>query len=205
MTGFLIRRIAQASLAWLALASAPVTAADHYDGPAGGQDPAVDLGDLYAWTSSAQTLAVALTVGPGLAPGEAPHWDRDVLYGIHFDEDGDSIADHSMWIQFAENPDDGELGVLFRAVPGAGDLVGATETVISGPGLVRAWAGVRDDPFVYDAEGWAQSLATGEFAFDLGRDVHAMTNVLAIVVELEVTTFTASQPRIWATANRWPR
>ena len=189
---------------WLVLSGGtPATAADHLDAPALVRDAALDLGDLYLWRPAPDRLAIVLTVAPGLEAGAQPPYDPSVLYGVHFDEDGDSSPDRSLWIQFGTDPDTGDVGVRARGVPGGGTMVGPVETVLtSRSGGARLWAGLRDDPFFYDAEGFDLSVATQTFAFDPRRDAFAGTNAIAIALDVDSALLGADEVRVWATAGR---
>lgn len=178
------------------------TAGDHLDAPSMRDDRAQDLGDLYVWTTEGGDLAVALTIAPGLLPGEAPPYDPAVVYGIHFDTDDDPAAEHSIWVQFGVDPRTREVGVRARGVPGHGTLIGPVEEVIAGARGGQLWAGVRDDPFFFDDEGFVQSLADQTLVIGPKQDVHAGTNALAVVLELDAARIGGRVARVWATTGR---
>lgn len=193
-----------AALALLVLAPT-ATAADHFDGLAEFDDPAIDLGDLYVWPTAGDHVAFALTIGPGLAAGESALYDPDVVYEIHIDDDGDSVANDSIVIQFGGHSNTGEVGVRVRGLPGDTAVLGPVEQVLEGSQGARVWAGLRDDPFFHDAQGWTTSRMTDTLALDPSRDTFAGTNTLAVVVEVPADALRGRTMRVWATAGRWPR
>ena len=69
---------------------------------------------------------------------------------------------------------------------------------------VKAWAGLREDPFFFDLTGYQETLDTGTIAFDSNRDDFAGTNVTAIVIEMDAAAAAAdgTQLQIWATTGR---
>ncbi|MEM6996049.1 MAG: DUF4331 family protein [Myxococcota bacterium] len=193
-------------LAALCLGAPPsaATAADHFDGPSEVDDPAIDLGGVFAWPTGDGDVAFALTIAAGLPAGEPAPYDPTVLYAIHIDEDGDSLADTSLYIQFGESNDDGAIGVRVRGVPNEAPIIGPVEQVVEGSKGARVWSGLRDDPFFHDAEGWAETVATQALALDSSRDTFAMTNALAVVVQFDAARLSSPTMRVWATAGRWP-
>lgn len=198
-----MRRIRLALLpAFLGL-TPPAIAADHFDGPDEVDDPATDLGDVFVWRTDDDRIAFALTIAPGLSAGEGPIYDVDVLYAIRLDTDRDFAADQQLLIQFGEPSDGGEMGVRVRGLPGGDVIVGPVEQVLAGAGSNRVWAGLRDDPLFFDDEGWNETLATGVFALDPDRDAHAMTNTVAVVIEVDADAYGGGPMRVWATSGRW--
>ena len=99
------------------LASSTALAADHAEAPTAGADPAADIADLYAWYDGTDVRFALTFAGLGAA-GDPATYDADVLYQIHIDNDGDTMADHSIEVRFGQN-DDGDWGVQAMGVPGA--------------------------------------------------------------------------------------
>ena len=192
--------LAAAAIGAFATASTRVIAADHVDAPEASADPAADITDFYAWTTTERLTAVVAFAGLAEAGTDAVY-DAGVLYGIHVDNDGDGESDHDIWARFGQNAA-GEWGLMVTGL-GDEDLVGAVEEPLSA-GDTRAWAGLRDDPFFFDLEGYSMTLESGDLSFDSTRDFFAGLNVTAIVVETdprmlagEDGTFT-----MWATTRR---
>lgn len=117
----------------------------------------------------------------------------------------------------------GECGVQLENIPGAGGTVsGPVETIFESSTGLKVFAGVRNDPFFFDAEGYAALVAsfagTGQSgdlvgAFRLAggqprRDSFANRNVSAIVFEMDNAALAPSggtirpRVRVWGTTAR---
>ena len=178
-------------------------AADHIDAPATQADAAADITDFYAWHDGDRIVAALAFAGLDL-PGSTGTFDDQTLYGIHLDNDGDNLADETVWVRFGQS-NSGQWGVKFEGIPGAtGDVVGPVDEVLDvGLGL-RAFAGVRDDPFFFDFDGFLATLDSGDLGFDSTRDYFLGTNVTMIVVELSIDGAAAGSETVnlWATTAR---
>jgi hypothetical protein len=197
-------------MAWLAvgvvgavvgLTTGLARAADHTDPPDRASDSAADIADLYAWHGDG-TLTTVVTFAGLTMPGDPATYDEDVLYGIHIDTNDDQQSDHDIWIRFGQNGD-GEMGVQVSGVPGEdAPLVGPVETTLESDTGTKAYAGLRDDPFFFDLEGFMSTLDTGSLQFDSNRDSFAGTNVTAVVVELPLEAISSDSFDVWATTAR---
>jgi hypothetical protein len=180
-------------------------AADHVDAPMTAEDAAADITDFYAWHDQSGSRIVAAIGFAGLSEGGQPAtYDDAVLYGIHVDNDADGIADQVAWIRFGQNAA-GDWGVQVRNLPGTTDsIVGPVETVIDAGLNLRVFAGLRDDPFFFDLDGFRTTLQTGDLSFDSTRDSFRATNVTMIVVEMSVDAAAAGSDavQLWATTAR---
>jgi len=183
-------------------ASSTAFAADHAEAPTAAADPAADIADLYAWFDGTDVRFALTFAGLG-APGAAATYDADMLYQIHIDNDGDTMADHSIEVRFGQN-DAGEWGVQASGVPGADAPISGPVEVAAGSGGPRVWAGLREDPFFFDLTGFNETLSTGTVAFDSTRDDLAGTNVTAIVIEAARADLDGGTDTInvWATTSR---
>lgn len=203
------RSITGLVLAGLAAAAATplltheVSAADHLDAPNTMAKQAADITDVYAWhTEDGKVVAVLNFAGLGEV-GQSATYNPDILYGIHIDNDGDNESDLDTWIRFGQNGA-GDWGVQVVGLPGSADpLVGPIETTITGQLGLRVFAGLRDDPFFFDLDGFKATLMSGALSFDSMNDTFAQTNVTSIVVEMSTdaildggTTFA-----LWATTR----
>ena len=178
----------------------PALTSDHGEAPLSSADPAADIADFYAWHTGDGTLVAIVTFAAG-AGGAL--YDADVLYGIHIDNDGDSVADVDIWARFGQDAD-GAWGLQVTDLPGStGVMTGPVDTQIT-DGLVSVWVGERDDPFFFDITGFADTLATGNISFDASRDGFAGGNVTALVVEMSTAAATGSahQVQMWTTTGR---
>lgn len=213
--------------------SLAVMSADHAESPGADADPAADLADVFVFASpeSASKLVGAITFGGRAAPRSRIdgtfYCDPDVLYTFNIDRADasagfDSVPDVQVLVRFGKNGR-GECGVQFQNVPGAGTIAGPIEQVLAGTAGLRGFAGLRNDPFFFDAEGLTALLNTfaapgqsGDVvsAFRLAgnqprRDSFAFRNVSAAVFEMSLDavaprsgTGTRPQVRVWATTSR---
>lgn len=194
----------------LALLALPLlaTAADHAEAPGTRADPAADIADLYVWQEG-DKLVAALTFAGGPVEGvptadQSGTYDEDVVYVFHIDNDGDNVSDIRVQTRFGRDGA-GDWGVQVRNLPGiSGAVSGPVETTIDAGNGLRIFAGLRDDPFFFDLEGFQATLASGDLAFDSARDSFAGLNVSAIVVEMDLDEATdgTGSANIWATTAR---
>lgn len=191
------------SLGWFE----PATAADHRDAPLASSDAAGDIADLYAWhDAAAGTFTTAFTYGGGSAI--LPLYDDAVLYTIHFDTNADQVSDHEIYVRFGQNASGG-WGVQATGIPGSvGPVSGPVGTTIPGAGAfspIKLFAGMTDDPFFFDLQGYLDTLSSGTLMFDNTRDSFAGTNIMSVVVEMPLDLGLGTTPdniRVWASAGR---
>lgn len=229
-----LRGIPRGAAAVLALAvSAAVMSADHAESPGTDADPAADLADVFIFPSpesSTKTVA-AVTFGGRSAPRSridgSFYCDSGVLYTLNIDRadaagNFDNIPDVQVFARFGKDAAN-NCGLQLENVPGAGGTFsGATEKVITSSGGMKAFAGLRNDPFFFDAEGYTALI--GSFAgpgqsgdvvgaFRLAgnqarRDSFAFRNVSAIVFEMSNDALAPAvggvrpKVRVWATTGR---
>lgn len=180
-----------------------VHAADHQESPLTAADPAADIGDLYAW-HTADSLVIALTYAGYAMPNAEPTYDANVLYTLHISTDGDATSEHQIDVRFGQNGA-GEWGVSARNVPGESEAVeGPVDMSLTGMGGAQVYAGLRDDPFFFDLQGFQDTLMSGDVSFDSTRDFALLQNTNAIVVELPLAALGTDTTalRIWATTGR---
>ena len=165
-------------------------AADHLDPPTR-TDPAVDMtpdtaadiADLYAFHTATHVI-VAIDFGGPSVDSLPAFYDRDVLYKINISNAGDRTdAEFPIEIRFGQN---GSVnGVQIKNVPGAADAVieGPVETnITSGPVTVRA--GLFDDPFFFDVQGFRETRATGTLSIRNDRNFFAGKNITGVVIQM---------------------
>ncbi len=178
-------------------------AADHIDSPTTTDDAAADIGDFYAWRQD-DRLVAAVTFAGFDVPGSEGHYDEDILYGIHIDNDGDNEADSTVWARFGQAPD-GSWGVRFEGIPGGdAEVIGPVNTELDAGLNLRAFAGVRDDPFFFDFDGFMATNQTGTLAFDGTRDSFEGTNVTMLIFEMSIDGVAGggNQVHMWTTTAR---
>ncbi len=193
-----------------AFAAPRLHAADHNDpgrvqaSAADVGDPAADIADMFAWYTD-QSIVLALTWRIDAA--YQLEFDPEVLYGIHVDNDNDGKAEFDIWTRFGRKTgDSSEWGVKIDNVPGTtAPIVGAVGQTLT-VGGVKALAGLFDDPFFFDLDGFftGLSVALGNpahradpqnkeawaldlkrpFGFQKNNDAFAGTNVHAVILEV---------------------
>ncbi len=187
----------------------PVKAADHLDPPArtniGAQsDVASDIADLFIW-NTASTVTVVLTGAGPQEPGVAPFYDSNVLYQVHLSNDGNVSTDEAtINVRFGKDPS-GNWGVQLSGVPGAsGPIQGAVQTTLTDSSGAKAIAGLFDDPFFFDLQGFNDTKATGVLSIMNTRNFFAGKNDTAFVVEFPRSAIqNGTQPiTAWAETRR---
>ena len=214
--------------------SAAVMSADHAESPGANADPAADLADVFIFPSpeapTTKTVA-AITFGGRAAPRSridgSFYCDPNVLYTLHIDRadaagNFDNVPDVEVLVRLARTQL-GACGMQLENVPGAGGtFAGAVEQVFASTTGMRAFAGLRNDPFFFDAEGYAALVTSFNGAGQSGdligsfrltgnqarRDSFAFRNVSAIVFEMSNDVLAPAvngvrpKVRVWATTGR---
>jgi len=184
-------------------------AADHLD-PPNRTDPAfdttpdrsADIADIYAW-HTADNLIMALTfAGPN--PGSLPAtYDRDILYTINISNAG-SPTDAEVSIRFRFGQDGEKYGVEISGLPdGGAPLVGPVEQTLTRNGIL-ARAGLYDDPFFFDLQGFRETRSTGTLSFVSSRSFFTGQNDTAMVLQIprRLVENGSNQINIWVTSAR---
>lgn len=205
-----------------------VEAADHLDPPArvsegATPDRAADIADVFAWhtgTGAAGRVTTVLTFA-GPVPGAADQaitCDPNVLYEIHITRDialdGDFDDDETIDVRFAEDSL-GNCFVRVTGVPGMTGFMDVPTEIATTRGDVDVYAGLRDDPFFFDLEGFREMVdgLDGTPAYPAGmgfrmtndRSFFTGMNSSAIVIEfplLAVSSDSATPFRVWASTAR---
>lgn len=166
-------------------------AADHLDPPTR-TDPAVDepadraadIADIYAFHTE-DDLVLALTFAGPHEADAPPTYDRDVLYSINISNAGERTdPEFRIRIRFGFDGG-GNAGVQVTGLPpqAGGGLAGPVETNLERNGvLVRA--GLFDDPFFFDLQGFRDTRSSGDLMFDSSRDFFAGRNDTAVVIQM---------------------
>ena len=200
--------IAVAALCGGAPWASTVFASDHDESPLVKEDAAQDITDLYVFDSGEGTTTI-IVCWAGFNDSRAQPdveglYDRNALYTIWIDNDGDNEADVAIRWRFGRNAD-GEVGVRWENVPGAiENVAGPVEEVFQVGKGARAWAGHADDPFFFDAQGYLETLDTGDLSLMNSRDFLAGLNVTAAAIEIDTTLIQdGTDPiQVWTTAAR---
>ena len=219
----------------LALASGAAIGADHAESPGADADPAGDLADVFLFISpeNNRRLVGAITFGGRPAPRsrtDIVYCDPKLIYVLNIGRANAAGAFTNQPVikvvaRFVRSAGTGRCGVQLENVPGAGGTFsGVTESVLTSTTGLRAFAGMRNDPFFFDAEGYNGMIAAFDAAappagylvtsFGLGtrprRDSFANRNISAVVFEMDLDVVAplsgGSRPKIqaWATTARRP-
>lgn len=203
------QRLGLAGAGALALAALGVTqAADHAEAPLAAANLIADIDDLYAWhVPSANKLVTVMTLSnlPGQNAPTIDDLSDDILYGFHIDNNNDDVPEFDIWVRFG--PDSlGNWGMQVENLPGSNaPVVGPVESIVYTDAGRYVFAGLRDDPFFFDLTGFHETLQTATVSFDSRRDDFAGTNVLAIVLEMDLQAALGGHQslRVWgSTASR---
>ena len=194
----------------LTVSELPAVAADHLDPPTR-TDPAfdtapdtpADIADVYVW-HTATDLVIALTFAGPQPAGRPPTYDRDVLYTVNI-SNANSPTDAEIQMRFRFGRDSaGNVGVEVSGLPDGGPpLVGPVEqTLTRNSILVRA--GLYDDPFFFDLQGFRDTRSTGTLMFQSTRSFFTGQNDTSIVFQIPRSRVETGQVlNIWATSARF--
>ena len=174
-----------------------VQAADHLEAPLVMGRGQLDVNDLYAFQSpvNPDNSVLILTVNPGagaISPTDFGTTSDGIAYDFTIDNNGDAVADLTYRASFSGSGQQSYTVTRFAGsptgmTPAPGVLVG---TGLTGGqevfGNVSVQAGVFDDPFFFDLNGFNNG-----FQFT-GEDFFAGLNVGAIVMELPSSDLTAA-------------
>ena len=185
--------------------------ADHLDPPAR-TDPAfdttpdtpADIADVYAFSDATNAYFAVSFAGPQVA-GVSAFYDRDVLYTINVSTSAPATSsDVSIRFRFGPATNGTGSGISVENLPGVGGaIVGPVEQILSKDG-VRVYAGLRDDPFFFDLQGFRETRSTGTLRFDKTRNFFANKNDTIVIVEIPKTRLGGNANSIdaWATTAR---
>ncbi len=222
-----LRVVGAVAVAIVVMLGAPARTADHRDAPGVNEDPRADINDIYAFVNpNTGNVVLAMTVNPfqiGGAPGIA--FGQDVLYEFKIDNTGDDVEDLVVQATFtAVVPAPGvqQFNVRGPAKPRiagtASSLLLQDAPAISGPAdgsvvqgsgnILKAFAGVRDDPFFFDLIFGFRLLGIspgGPLSRAGGIDFFAGINCSIVAVEVAPSVLKGSAGnilRIWGTTGR---
>jgi hypothetical protein len=195
----------------LLLPGAPNLAADHLDPPTR-TDPVLDpvpdvpadIADVFTWYT-ADHVNVIVTFGGPSSPTQPASYDRDVLYKILVSTAAPTdTPEIVIRVRFGPGQRPNEWGVQMEGLPGVtGAIEGPVETNLVKDG-VTARAGLFDEPFFFDLQGFRETRSLGAIRFDNRRNFFDAQNDTAIVLQIPKDRFaTATTPLgFWATTSR---
>lgn len=203
------------AVGWLA-------ASDHKDGPITTEHSSIDLTDLYAFRSPADSsnLVLVMNIHGFIPPAEAAStfFDPRLLYEFRIDTDGDAVEDQIIQARVMGSGANqtirfwgptAPLTTGSTSLPVAGNPAATVE--FSGPGDVnvatggglKVFAGVREDPFFFDFARFTQIRMEEAETFRIpGMDTFAGTNVLSMVAEFPISML-GGRPEmgVWMTVS----
>jgi len=183
--------------------------ADHLDPPGrtspnadNTPDPAADIADVFAWAADDNLNVIVTFAGPS-APNAPATYDRDVLYKVNISTDGNALnTENVIRVRFGEGGMN-EFGVQATGVPGAGTLSGPVNTNLTGNGVTLR-AGLFDDPFFFDLQGFQETLQSGTLAISNQRDFFAGQNDTAFVLQIPLSNLSATgKITVWSETSRF--
>ncbi len=190
----------------------PADAADHNDPPgaaAGGatEQPAADIDDVYAWHDGPNTNVIVTYSGPtapSATAGTEGVYSRDTQFLIHISNDAELDDEHTIQVRFG-TAGAGRWGFQASGIPSrTTPLTGPVESMIT-EGMVKAYVGLRDDPFFFDLEGFQATLSSTPptLAFMSTRDFFAGKNTTAIALQFPTASAvgTSGDLRVWVSSG----
>jgi hypothetical protein len=205
-----ISKVGLYSLLVLALAfglvAIPTKAADHLDAPGltpPGGDTRLDITDVYAFQSPSNANNTVLVMGVNPLAGVLNDgaFNSEASYEFKIDSDGDAKEDLTYRVTFAPVKGSSSQKVMLRRIPAGGPKGGGASMLasgltdqdisIAGGGTLRA--GVFDDPFFFDLNGF---LAV-DFC-NPGTNFFSGLNISAIVLEVPSSWLGSNNVGVWA-------
>lgn len=162
--------------------------ADHFDSPSrtdpflAGRtttaDVSADIADVFAFYDATNAYFAVTFHNSGV-------YDRDLLHMLNISTSAPATsADIQFRWRYGPATNGTGSGVSIENLPGVnGALVGPVEAILSKDG-VRAYAGLRDDPFFFDLQGFRETRAMGTLRFNRTRNFFAGANGLVLIVEI---------------------
>ena len=211
---FLSLAVLLGSTALLALNT--VHGSDHRDGPATTANSQLDITDLYAFRSPTNNddLVVALGVNGLVTPDQNGNvkFSSTGSYTVHVDNNIDLVDKATVKVTFDNStPQKFTIaGLPGGSITGAVTAPGATPNIVTSGGI-KAFAGLRDDPFFFDLTAFKKFVA-GPYVPAAGlraaadgapADTFAGTNVLYMALELPITALTGGTASNTGTIRAW--
>ncbi|MEZ4371367.1 MAG: DUF4331 family protein [Polyangiaceae bacterium] len=150
-------------VAVLATATSGAWAADHLDSPAAAADPAADITDLYTWMESdASKINLVMNVVPFAT--NTSSFSTSVIYAFHLTNpqtsDPTITTSYMVLCQFSSNS---AIECWLEGPNGTIDYVSGDPTPTAGldstNGDMKVFAGLRNDPFFFNLDGFTATLA----------------------------------------------
>ncbi len=178
----------------------PVWAADHLEAPFTRLNPQFDINDVYIFhPGDPQDLSrtvVAMTVNPAAGVMSPAVFSDGIVYDLLIDQNGDAQEDLILRSVFSD-PMAAQQGTLLLVQNGTIETLasGPINTNIDGENTVRFFAGLTDDPFVFDSDGFNAGLAF--CSGTQGTNFFAGLNTLTIAIEVPSSLLGSGQIGVW--------
>ena len=162
--------------------------ADHFDSPSrtdpfvAGRttraDIAADIADVFAFYDATNVYFAVTFHNVG-------SYDRDLVHGLNISTTAPATsADIAIRWRYGPATNGTGSGVSIENLPGVnGPLVGPVESILSKDG-VRAYAGMRDDPFFFDLQGFRETRSMNTLRFVNTRNFFRNANGLVLIIEV---------------------
>lgn len=182
--------------------------ADHFDSPSrtdpflAGRttqaDVAADIADVFAWYDATNVYAAVTFHNLNGT------YDRNLLYGLNISTSAPATSsDLQIRWRFGPATNGTGSGISIENLPGVGGaLVGPVEAILSKDG-VRAYAGVRDDPFFFDLQGFRETRSMATLRFVNTRNFFAGANDVVVILEIPRSRLGNGPLDIHATSSRF--
>ncbi len=204
---FLLVALAAASL----MLPAAAAGADHLDGAAVAANGAADINDVYVFQGADPANTVlSFDVNPAAGVISGTTFDTGIEYVINVDTDGDAVEDIVYAITFAAQAAGTQAYTVTRdGAPYTTGVTGTSSAIATGG---QVFAGLVDDPFFFDLDGFRTFKASildpmaavdASLICDADPDVNffAGFNASAIVLEVPDTELAASIG-VWAETHQ---
>ena len=185
-------------LTFLCVFFSSIQAADHNESPQVKIDSAADINDLYTFMNpnNASELILAATYVPFAGIGSK--FSDAIEYNFNISNDANNYK--KLTCTF---PNTTQVSCNFD---GGTELTGNIGETISGDGM-RIYAGLRDDPFFFDANAFNQTVATLQPQFtDPGVNTFLGLDTLAIIIGIDASIVTNNNQNpiinVYASTNR---
>ncbi len=203
---------------FLGLTPSISSASDHNESVEVQQDALADLTDLYVFACDGDRRSSAAPAGRDICviinwagfnfsreqPDAAGAYSRNYLYALNIDSNGDNQPDNIVYWRFGQNAA-GEWGVQVTGLPGSeGTISGPVESRLSGGNSTLAYAGHGAETFRLDAQGFLDTLATGQISFNNKRSLLNGLNVTYMALKFPTSTIFNGSNNLafWITSAR---
>ena len=182
------------------VAAIPAVSADHLDAPSTKKDGRTDINDVYVFhpgvSQNLNRTVLAITVNPAAGVISGTAFRPGARYELLIDTNGNARPDITIRTQFSA-VENGQQDYTVRRIKGDDSKViarGETNEVESEDG-VKAFAGLRDDPFFFDLAAFNAGAAFCPGG--VGTDFFLGLNTSVIAVEVPTSMIGSGPVGVW--------